>query len=462
MESSYDLTIIGGGPGGYVAAIRAARLGLKTAIVEEGEMGGTCLNRGCIPTKALLHSAELFHQFGRAAEFGITASVRGFDYARMSGRKESIVTRLRSGVEALVRRGGATIIPGRARIAGEGRVEVSGATPALIRTGKTVIATGSRPSRPPIPGIDGPGTLDSDQVLALKDCPRRLVIIGGGVLGVEFATLFGLLGNEVAIVEMAGSLVPGLDLQVSGLLRKSLEAKGIKVFTGARVTGVSSGARVTCAFSVGEERLEVGGDAVIVATGRRPNVEDLGLETVGIALERGFIKVDGRMETSVRGIYAIGDVIGKWPLAHAASAQGIVAAENAAGRDRAMDHSIVPACIYSSPEIATVGLSEEAARAGGFDVGIGSFPVAANGKSMIMGEGEGLAKVVTDRGTGEILGVHLMGPRVTELIGEACVAMGLEATVEELSATIHPHPTVGEILMEAALDAEGRSLHRPR
>jgi dihydrolipoamide dehydrogenase len=456
MEDRFDLTIIGGGPGGYVAAIEASRLGLKTAVIEEREMGGTCLNRGCIPTKALLQSAEVFHSLGRCSEFGVDATAGTFDYARISRRKAAIVKRLRTGVESLVRKGGATVIPGRATIIDSGTIDVTGGEKRRIRTGKVIIATGSRPSKPLIPGIAGKKVLDSDEVLELAECPGKIVIVGGGVIGVEFATLYNLLGRKVTVIEMMDSLVPGLDLEISRLLRKSLESKGVEIFTGAKVSAVSSDASPVCAFAKGGERLAAAGDVVIVATGRKPNVEGIGLEAAGVALENGFIKVDARMETSAKGIYAIGDVTGTWSLAHVASAQGIVAAGNAAGGDKAMDYTAVPACVYSDPEVATVGLTEDEARKRGIDVAVGRFPVSSNGKSMIMGEKEGMAKIVTDRATGEILGAHVMGPRATETIAEICVAIRLESTIEELAGTIHPHPTAGEILWEAARHAECR------
>ena len=464
MEDRFDLTIIGGGPGGYVAAIEASRLGLKTAVIEEREMGGTCLNRGCIPTKALLQSAEVFHSLGRCQEFGVDASAGSFDYARISQRKTAIVKRLRSGVESLVRKGGATVIPGRATIMDSRTIEVTGVGKRRITTGKIVIATGSRPSKPPIPGMAGKKVLDSDEVLELAECPEKVVIIGGGVIGVEFATLYNLLGKKVTVIEMMDSLVPGLDLEISRLLRKSLEAKGVEVFTGAKVSAVSSDASPVCAFARDGKELRAEGDIVIVATGRKPNVEGLGLEAVGVLLENGSIEVDARMETSVKGIYAIGDVTGTWPLAHVASAQGLVAAGNAAGGDKAMDYTAVPACVYSDPEVATVGLTEDEARKRGVDAAVGRFPVSSNGKSMIMGEKEGLAKIVTDRATGEILGAHVMAAGATDMIAEICVAMRLESTIEELAGTIHPHPTVGEILWEAARhveyrEAEGRGAH---
>ncbi|MEI6385163.1 MAG: dihydrolipoyl dehydrogenase [Spirochaetota bacterium] len=459
MEGNFDLAVIGGGPGGYVAAIRASQLGLKVVVVEEREMGGTCLNRGCIPTKVLLRSAEVFQEFGRCSEYGISASAVEFDYSRINQRKASIVKRLRTGVESLVRGNGGTIIPGKARLIDRHTVEVAGTRNTIIKAEKLIIATGSRPSKPSIPGMDGSRVLDSDQVLELKECPSGVVIIGGGVIGIEFATLFNLLGKKVAIIEMMESLIPGFDGEISGLLKASLESKGVRICTGSMVTGIESGASAVCSFVIEGQRQSAEGEIAIVATGRKPNTESLGLDALGVTLDRGYIKVNERMQTSIEGIYAIGDVTGVFPLAHVASAQGIVAAENAAGMDHAMDYSVIPSCIYSNPEIATVGLTEEKARKTNKDVGIGRFPVSTNGKSMILGEKEGLAKIITDSKTGEILGAHIMGPRATELIGELCVAMRLEATTKELSETIHPHPTVSEIIMEASMASEGRCVH---
>jgi dihydrolipoamide dehydrogenase len=461
MEKKYDLTIIGGGPGGYVAAIRAARLGMKTAVVEEGAMGGTCLNRGCIPTKALLHSAEMFHMAGRGSEFGIDSTVRGFDYGRMVQRKSGIVQRLRAGVESLVRKSGGTIIPGRASIVDSRTISVEGKESATFGTEKIIIATGSRPFKPPLPGIEGRRVLDSDEVLELKECPESVVIIGGGVIGVEFATLYNLLGKKVTVIEAMATLIPALDPEISGLLRTSLESRGIGIFTGAKVSSITSGASAVCSFSMGGKELRAEGDLAIMAVGRRPNIEGLGLEALGVALEKGFIKVDSRMETSVKGVYAIGDVTGRSSLAHVASAQGLIASGNASGLDLRMDYAAIPSCVYGSPEIATVGISEDEAKKAGFEVGTGRFPVSANGKSMILGEKDGIAKFVTDRGTGEILGCQIMGARATEMIAEVCVAMRLESTIEELAGTIHPHPTVSEMLMEAAHDVSGDCLHVP-
>jgi dihydrolipoamide dehydrogenase len=464
METKYDydLTVIGGGPGGYVAAIRAAQLGLKVAVVEAREVGGTCLNRGCIPTKALLHAAEVYHTVKHSAEYGIMVREAGFDFAKIAVKKDEVVRQLRGGVASLLKSNKVAVINGRGVIADRNTIAVTGGTPRTVTAAKMIIATGSRPSKPPIPGIDGDRVINSDGVMSLTACPEQVVIIGGGVIGVEIATVFNTLGKQVTIVEMMDQILPGTDGEIAQLLRKSLERRGVKIFTGAKVTALKSAAKGTCSFAFGGKTLEAEGDLVIVAIGRHPNTEDIGLEKVGVATERGFIQVNDQLETSVPGIYAIGDVTGKVMLAHVASTQGLVAAANAAGAHRKMCYDIVPSCIYTSPEIATVGLTEAAAVKQGYQIKIGTFPIAGNGKSLIMGVREGVIKMVADKTTGEILGAQLMAPRATDLITEISVAMKLESTIEEVADTIHPHPTVSEIIMEAAHDVEKRCIHKPK
>jgi dihydrolipoamide dehydrogenase len=464
METKYDydLTVIGGGPGGYVAAIRAAQLGLKVAVVEAREVGGTCLNRGCIPTKALLHAAEVYHTVKHSAEYGIMVREVGFDFAKIVVKKDEVVRQLRGGVAGLLKSNKVAVINGRGVIADRNTIAVTGGTPRTVTAAKMIIATGSRPSKPPIPGIDGDRVINSDVVMSLTACPEQVVIIGGGVIGVEIATVFNTLGKQVTIVEMMDQILPGTDGEIAQLLRKSLERRGVKIFTGAKVTALKSAAKGTCSFAIGGKTLEAEGDLVIVAIGRHPNTEDIGLEKVGVATERGFIQVNDQLETSVPGIYAIGDVTGKVMLAHVASTQGLVAAANVAGAHRKMRYDIVPSCIYTSPEIATVGLTEAAAVKQGYQIKIGTFPIAGNGKSLIMGVREGVIKMVADKTTGEILGAQLMAPRATDLITEISVAMKLESTIEEVADTIHPHPTVSEIIMEAAHDVEKRCIHKPK
>ena len=459
-HNKYDLTIIGGGPGGYVATIRASQLGLKVAVIEEREMGGTCLNRGCIPTKSLLHSSEVYHIAKHSDEFGIITKDVDFDYKKITLIKDAVVKQLRSGVESLVKRNGADILIGRGMIKDKNTIEIVGKDVQTITTRNIIIATGSRPSKPPIPGIDGNRVFDSDGVLNLIQCPDKVVIIGGGVIGVEFATIFNSLGKKVIIIEIMDFILPGIDIEISSMLKKSLEDKGIKIFTGSKVTSIKSDSKAVCSFENNGEKMNVDGDIVIVAIGRKPNSENIGLENVGIETERGFINVNDMMETSVKGIYAIGDITGMALLAHVASEQGLVAAANAAGKMKKMDYAIVPGCIYTNPEIATVGLTEANAIKKGYKIKIGKFPIASNGKSMIMGEKEGFVKIIAEQDTGEILGAHIFGPRATDMISEISVAMKLESTIEEVADTMHPHPTVSEIIMEAAQDVDKSCIHK--
>ena len=462
MDERYDLAVIGAGPGGYEAAIRASQLGLKVAVIEEKDAGGTCLNWGCIPTKSLLHSAEVYQTVKHSSVFGVHAGSVSFDYEEIANRKDTIVKQLRTGVESLLKSNGCTLIRGRATFLDQHTLSVEGTSKQTVQASKILIATGSRPFRLPIPGIEGPKVLDSDGVLALKSCPEKIIIIGGGVIGVEFATIFANLGKEVTIIEMMDMILPGIDAEIAALLRRSLEKKGIIIYTGAKVTQIQSQEQAECTFLQGGKEYHVTGDQVIVAIGRKPNTEALNLDKAGVITERGFIQTDDYMQTSVPGIYAIGDVVGKTLLAHVASAQGMVAVANIAGKHKKMNSQVIPGCIYTSPEIAFVGLTEAESLKLGRPVKIGRFPVKANGKSMIMGETEGLVKLISDQQTGEILGVHIMAPRASDLIGELCVAMRLESTIEEVGETIHPHPTVSEMIKEAAHDIEGLCINKPK
>lgn len=458
----YDLVVIGGGPGGYVAAIRTLQLGLKTAVVEEKEMGGTCLNWGCIPTKSLLHSAEIAHLAKHSSSYGVIIPEIQIDYPAVVRKKDQVVKQLRSGVEHLVKHHGGEIIRGRARFLDAHTLEISAPASRVIRAAKTIVATGSRPSKPPIPGIDGPKILNSDAILAMTECPESLVIIGGGVIGVEFATIFSRLGKTVTIIEMMPEILPGVDSELVTILRKNLEALGVQIMTGAKVISLESSDKVVCHYEHNGKTTKVEAEKVLVAIGRRPNTEDLGLECVGVKVEKGFVVVDDRMMTTAPSIYAIGDVTGKVLLAHVASEQGLVAAGNAADHPHQMAYNIIPSCIYSEPELASVGLTEDAAKKQGLLFQIGRFPVSSNGKSKIVGTHDGLAKIITDAQTGEILGAHILAPRATDMIAEICVAMKLEATYEEIAGTIHPHPTVSEIWMETAQDVDHLSIHAPR
>ena len=462
MNETYDLAILGGGPGGYVAAIRAGQLGLKAAVIEEGQMGGTCLNWGCIPTKSLLHSAEVYQTARHGNIFGITTGEVGFDYAQIAARKDQVVSQLRRGVAQLVKSSGGTIIHGRGVIQSPTTIAVEGQDAQVVSARNIIVATGSVPFMPPIPGIDGAKVLNSDQVLSLTACPASVTIIGGGVIGVEFASLFNALDREVTIIEMMDEILPGIDAEVAGVLRKSLEKKGVRIHTSAKVTAIESSDRAICRFEQNGQALAVDSESVIVAIGRKPRSQDIGLENIGITTTRGVIPVNDHMETLVKGVYAIGDVTGKMMLAHVASEQGIVAVENVAGNHHRMGYNIVPSCIYTNPEVAVVGLTEAEAVRQGLTVKVGRFPVAVSGKAMIAGEKEGLVKIVTDESTGEVLGAQIIGPKATELISGIGVAMTLESTVDEIAKTIHPHPTLSEMIMEAALDVSAGSIHQAR
>lgn len=458
-KADYDVLIIGAGPGGYECAIRCGQLKLKTAVIEKSDMGGTCLNWGCIPTKSLLHSAEVYESAKNTSEYGIKVKEVSYDYSKIAAKKDKVVKKLRGGVEYLVKNSGAEIIRGTGKIKDKNTVVVDGKE---IKAKNIIIATGSRPSKPPIEGIDGERVIDSNDVLSFKNAPESMVIIGGGVIGVEFASIFNALGKKVTIVEMMKNILPETDEETAQILRKNLEKKGIKIFTDSKVTKIkSNNEKGICIFEKDGKEQKAEGDYVVVAIGRSPNTEDIGLENIGIKTEKGFIKTNKYMETEVKGVYAIGDVTGKALLAHVASAQGLKAAENIAGNKDVMEYNIIPGCIYTSPEVASVGLTEKKAKEKGYKLKIGKFPVSANGKAMITGETDGQVKIITDEVTGEILGCHIIGPRATDMIAELCVSMKLESTIEEIADTIHPHPTISEMILEAAHDVEGMSINKP-
>lgn len=459
MNKQYDVAVVGGGPGGYIAAIRCAQLGLKTALIEKREVGGTCLNRGCIPTKALLHSSEVYHTLKNAAEFGVVAENAGFDYAKMGERKNAIVSKLRGGIASLLKSAGITVLSGEGKLKDKHTIIVGGADE--ITAESIIIASGSLASSIPIQGIDLPGVINSDGVLSLTDCPEQIVIVGGGVIGIEFATLFNNLGRKVTVIELLKDILPGIDGEISSVMRKLLEKRGVVIHTGARMKQIEGGAPLRCLFEVDGAEKSVPCNICVIAAGRKPNTEALGLEAVGVQMQKGFLSVNEHMRTSVENIYAIGDCTGMIQLAHVASAQGLVAAHCIAGQTKRMEYNAVPSCIYTNPEIASVGLSEQEAMKRGYDVQIGRFFPSGNGKSLVIGEKDGLVKLITDKKTGEILGAHIMSARATDLISEICAVMKSEGTLEELSDTIHPHPTVSEMIMEAAHDAEGLCCHLP-
>jgi len=453
----YDVAVLGGGPGGYEAAIRCAQYGLKTALIEAKELGGTCLNRGCIPTKALLHSSEIFRDNLKCIlnnntpyeDFGVDFTGVTYDYKRMASRKNIIVDRLRRGIASLEKAHGVTVIKGYGVLKDANTIAVSDAS---VSADKIILATGSAPSRPPIPGIDGKNVVTSDEVLAFTECPKNLVIIGGGVIGIEFATLFANLGKRVTVLEMMPSILPGVDKEILSIILPILTQKGVEVVTGAKVTSIRGGDTVAVDYEQGGAAKQASGACCVVSVGRTPQTKGIGLEAAGVRMDGGFVAIDNHMRTSVPNIYAIGDITGKIQLAHVATAGGMVAAANCAGKNKTMDYSIVPACIYTSPEIAYVGLTAEKA---GNNTVTGTFNLVGNGKAMVMGENVGMVKLVSDKKTGEILGAQIIAPRATDMVAEIAAVMRCEGTIEELSDTIHPHPTVSEAIMEAAHDAEG-------
>ena len=457
MAYEFDLAVLGGGPGGYEAAIRAAQYGLKVCLVERDLLGGTCLNRGCIPTKALLHGAEVMEVLREAPLLGIGTGEARLDYAALAAFKDGQVSRLRRGVEQLEKANGVTVIKS------DGRLEGAHALMAgdrAITADKLILATGSRPARPPVPGLSGPQVMDSDQVLAMQSLPRSVVIIGGGVIGIEFATLFSGLGGRVTVLEMMEDILPGVDPEITAQMRALLKKRGIDIHLGARVSAVKSGQGVQVSYQEAGREAVAEGERCLVCAGRAPNTGNIGLEEAGVTLDgRGYVRVDEYLQTSLDGVYAIGDITGKMQLAHVASAQGLTAAANCAGRRQRMEYGIVPACVYTSPEIAYVGQSERAARQAGRKISVGRFDVAANGRALAMNRQEGLVKLVCDQESGEILGCQMLCPRATDMISEVAAVMRCEGTVEELSSTIHPHPTLSEIIMEAAADAQGLCCH---
>src|SRR5712664_1914994 len=478
MAGSFDVVVIGGGPGGYVAALRAAQLGAKTAIVERDRLGGTCLVRGCIPTKALLQSAELYTMAKAGVPFGLTADKIGFDWAVAQKRKAGVVDQLVKGVEGLLKAGGVTSMHGTARLAGKGVVDVAG---EQVQAKDIIIATGSAIARIPLKGAEL--TIDSDQILELKEVPRRLAVIGGGVVGMEFAAMFAALGTKVAVFEMLPQVLPMVDADLVAAYTKHLAGLGGEVHTSARVEEVAKNkGGLQVRFSSGGEGGSVDADQVLLAVGRVPYTQGLDAEKAGVKLDRGRVVVDAHLRTAADGVWAIGDVIGGIMLAHVASYEGVCAVENSVGARgggagsgsagsaatggesppktlRTPDYHAAPNCVYTDPEIAHVGLGEKEAKEKGLDIKVGKFPFAASGRALTLGQSEGFAKVIADAGSGKILGAHIIGPRATDLIAEAALAIQNGLTLEQLDLTIHAHPTLPESLMEAALAAQGRAIH---
>lgn len=463
--TNYDLVVLGGGTGGYVAAIRAAQLGMSVAVVEKEKVGGTCLHVGCIPTKALLHTAEVLHQVRNGESLGIVVGSVALDYAKAAAYKDRVVNQLYRGVQYLLKKNGVTTIAGRGHLVDAHRILVEREGSSEEVTGKNLlIATGSVPRALPGVPFDGQRVVNSDHVLASSEVPRSILILGGGAIGVEFASMYNDFGCEVTLVEMMDQLLPNEDPDIAKTLRNLFTRRGITVMTGARlqtetlqVTGEGVVASVVEADGSSKQ---VRAERLLVAVGRSPVTEGLGLEAVGVATERGFIRVDQRYRTNVPGIYAIGDVIGGYLLAHVAAHEGIIAVETMAGLDpEGLSPVRIPRVTYCRPEVASLGWTEQEAQAQGFEVKVGTFPLRANGRSLILGEADGMVKLVADKKTDALLGAHLIGPNASELINEMALARFLEGTGWEVAESVHAHPTVSETLHEAALALDGHAIH---
>ena len=464
MAEQFDVVFVGGGMGGYVGAIRAAQLGLKSAVIEMDKVGGTCLHRGCIPTKALLQTAFLLDQIHHGERLGVSVPHFDFSYEQVARNRDQVVAQLHKGVEFLLKKNKVAVIKGRGRLKGNGGIAVSGGNSQDVQDVQAkaiVVATGSRPKQIPGAESDGRVVITSDDALQMDRVPRSAIVLGAGAVGVEFASFWRSCGAEVTVVEMLNTLVPLEDEAIGVELRKQFEARGIKCMTGTKLDTASierkpNWVAVNVSREGRTERLEA--EVLLVAVGRSANVEDLGLENAGVEVERGFIKIDGKQQTTAPGIYAIGDVVGGFQLAHKGSHEGILAAEVIAGREiHPLDPNLVTRTTYCAPQIASLGLSEAQAKAAGHEVKIGMFPLSANGRSIIWGE-KGFCKIVTDTHD-NVLGVHMIGPEVTEMIYAASLGHLVEATPLEMGAAIAPHPTVSEALMEAALASRGQAIH---
>jgi dihydrolipoamide dehydrogenase len=456
------IAILGGGPAGYVAAIRARQLGADVTLVEMDALGGTCLNRGCIPSKALLRSSELIQLAQRMDEFGVEAEFRGVNWPRVIQRKNQVVSQVVKGVEYLMKQNGIRVIAGRGRLAEPKVIAVdTGGREETIAADKVVLATGSVTARLPVPGLDGPGVVTSTEMLDIDHVPESLVIIGGGYVGVEFADIFNAAGSTVTIIEMLPRIVPTEDEEIAAELARAFRRRRIEMHVNARVAeiGEKDGKRLV-RFEKDGKAHEVEAEVVLAAAGRWPNTEDVGLQESGIEMDRRAIKVNGRMETSVPDVYACGDAIGGIMLAHVASAEGKVAVANALGADEEMDYTAIPSVVYTHPEIGSTGLSEAAAAAKGIAVKVGTFAFRGSGKARAEGEREGLVKIVADAASGKVLGGQICGLHATDLIHEVVLAVHLGATVQQVGEMVHAHPTLMEPIMEAAEDVLGRAIHK--
>ncbi|MTI46901.1 MAG: dihydrolipoyl dehydrogenase [Firmicutes bacterium] len=458
MEN-YDITVIGAGPGGYVAAIKAAQMGAKTAIIEKEDIGGVCLNWGCIPTKTLLKSAKVFDNIMNSEKYGIDISdksVISVNWPNMQKRKDKVVKKLTGGVEFLLKKNSIKVYKGYGEIVDRNTIKVNSET---IKTKNLIIATGSSPKLPSIDGINEANedglVVTSKEILALDNIPKNLIVVGGGVVGVEFATLFNALGSKVTIFQRSDKILGNIDKDIRDSMTDILTKNGIEIIYNVDVEKFKS--KGLTAMVDGEKR-EFKADKVLVSIGRKANSK--GLDKLSIELDkRGNVITNEKLQTNIEGVYAIGDINGKFMLAHVASAEGIVAVENIMGKETTIDYDKAPSCIYGFPEIGTAGLTEQMARERGHDVIVSTFPISANGKALAEGESHGFIKIVADKKYGEVLGTHILAPNATDMIAEAVTTMELEGTVHELAKAIHPHPTLSEIVMEAAHGAVDKPIH---
>lgn len=472
MAKEYDLVILGGGTGGYVAAVRAAQLGLNTAIVEKEKLGGTCLHKGCIPSKALLRSAEVFATIKRSEEFGVETSGVALNFARVQERKTKIIDQLHKGVEHLMKKGKIDVYEGLGRILGPsifspmpGTISVemnNGEENEMLIPKNVIIATGSRPRTLPGLEIDGKYVMTSDEALQMESLPSSIIIVGGGVIGIEWASMLSDFGVDVTVLEYADRIIPTEDKDISKEMQRLMKKRKIKVVTGAKVLPetLQKGEGVTISAEVKGEQKEFHAEKMLVSVGRMANVEGIGLENTDIQVEKGVIVTNSFYQTKESHIYAIGDCIGGMQLAHVASHEGIVAVEHIVGESpEPLQYHLISRCIYSSPEVASVGWTEDEAKEKGHKVKVGKFSFRAIGKALVFGESDGFVKMIADEDTNDILGVHMIGPHVTDMISEAGLAQVLDATPWEVAHTIHPHPTLSEAIGEAALAVDGKAIH---